>query len=324
MAAKPIEKIPVLILTGFLGSGKTTLLNNLITQAPRSAVIINEFGTTPIDPELLRSHQIALSVVSGGCLCCQMRDALVPVLKNLRMAWENAVEKPFDRVIIETSGVANPEPTLDGLLKQNWLSARYRLQGVIATISALQGTDNLQRFPTVHAQIAWADTVVITHTDLAPLEQTQLLAQQITRLTPTAKQFHAVKGELNIDNLPKKYNNNINDIKYLVSNNPAHGFNSVVLQRQQCIAVTQLTAVLQNIMAMYGHRLVRVKGLIFDSASSQPWLIQASAGILYAPVQIPTRATDDLISRLVFIIEGETNGLIDEVRQQLSSPANGY
>lgn len=322
MATKPLEKIPVLLLTGFLGSGKTTLLNNLIIQAPRSAVIINEFGTTPIDPELLRSHQIVLSVVSGGCLCCQLRDTLVPVLKNLRMTWENAVEKPFDRVIIETSGVANPEPVLDGLLKQNWLSARYFLQGVIATISALQGTDNLQRFPTAKAQIAWADTVVITHTDLAPLEQIELLEQQITHLSPTAEQFNAVKGVLTIDNLPQKYTNKINCLKYFISNNPAHGFNSVVLQLVQHIAVTQLTTVLRNIMAKYEHRLVRVKGLLFDPASSQPWLIQASTGILYPPIQLPARATDDLISRLVFIVEGETNNLIDEVRQQLSSPAN--
>jgi G3E family GTPase len=85
---KPIQKIPLLILTGFLGSGKTTLLNNILAQAPRSAVIINEFGTTPIDTQVLREHKVLISTLSGGCLCCQVRDALMPVLKNLRMTWE--------------------------------------------------------------------------------------------------------------------------------------------------------------------------------------------------------------------------------------------
>ena len=123
-AQKSIQRIPVLVLTGFLGSGKTTLLNRLLTGLPRSAVIINEFGVTPIDQQLLREHNIPLSTISGGCLCCEVRDALAPVLKNLRMAWDNAGDKkPFDRIIIETSGVANPEPVLDVLLGQNWLSA---------------------------------------------------------------------------------------------------------------------------------------------------------------------------------------------------------
>jgi G3E family GTPase len=83
---KTPERIPVILLSGFLGSGKTTLLNSLLKERPRSAVIINEFGATPIDQQLLRDHNIRLSVLSGGCLCCRVRDALIPVLKNLRMA----------------------------------------------------------------------------------------------------------------------------------------------------------------------------------------------------------------------------------------------
>ena len=135
---KDIHRIPIIVLSGFLGSGKTTLLNHILSQMPHSAVIINEFDTTPIDQQLLREHNIPLSTLSGGCLCCQVRDALAPVLKNLRMAWENADEKPFDRIIIETSGVANPEPVLDVFLRQSWFSARYSLQGMIATISILK------------------------------------------------------------------------------------------------------------------------------------------------------------------------------------------
>ncbi|MDO9141147.1 MAG: GTP-binding protein, partial [Methylobacter sp.] len=87
--SKTIERIPVFIISGFLGSGKTTLLNRLLSHAPKSAVIINEFGTTPIDQQLLREHKVPLSTLVGGCLCCQVIGSLTPLLKNLRMAWDS-------------------------------------------------------------------------------------------------------------------------------------------------------------------------------------------------------------------------------------------
>ena len=146
MSVNPVQQIPVIVITGFLGSGKTTLLNSLLTHLPKSAVIINEFGTVPIDQDLLQKHHAPKATLVGGCLCCQTRDALMPLLKNLRMAWDSQSEKTFDYVIIETSGVANPEPVLDIVLTQKWLSARYRLQGVISTFSAISD-ENLSRFP---------------------------------------------------------------------------------------------------------------------------------------------------------------------------------
>ncbi len=317
LAPKNIHRIPVIVLSGFLGSGKTTLLNRMLTQAPRSAVIINEFGTTPIDQQLLREHNIPLSTLSGGCLCCQVRDALAPVLKNLRMAWEKTQEKPFDRIIIETSGVANPEPVLDVLLRQSWLSARYSLQGVIATISAVQGSDNLSRFPDAHAQIAWADTVVITHTDLADVEQIQLLERQLKRLSPTANQVYAVNGKVELDRLmphpPKLRPVRTGDMPEL----PDHGFNSVTLQIEQPLSWEFLEPILNKLIAQYGEQLVRLKGLIFDPSFDHPLLVQGSIGILHPPAHLPARASDDFISRLVFIMDGSVNGLADDVMQQI-------
>ena len=324
LASKTIQRIPVIVLSGFLGSGKTTLLNNILTQIPRSAVIINEFGTTPIDQQLLREHNIPLSTLSGGCLCCQVRDALAPVLKNLRMAWENTSEKPFDRIIIETSGVANPEPVLDVLLRQSWLSARYSLQGVIATISALQGSDNLSRFPEAHAQIAWADTVVITHADLADVEQIQLLKRQLKRLSPTANKVYVVNGKVKLDRLiphsPKLRPLRTGAVIEL----PGHGFNSVTLQIEQPLSWEFLEPILNKLTTQYGEHLVRLKGLIFDPAFDHPLLVQGSTGILHPPAHLPARASDDFISRLVFILDGPVNSLADDVMQQikLSSQSN--
>lgn len=319
---KPIQKIPVIILTGFLGGGKTTLLNRLLTGLPRSAVIINEFGATPIDQQLLREHNIPLSTLSGGCLCCEVRDALAPVLKNLRMAWENASEKPFDRIIIETSGVANPEPVLDVLLGQNWLSTRYSLQGVFATISAVQGSANLARFPDAHAQIAWADTVVITHTDLADVEQIQLLEKQIKRLSPTAHQVFAVKGQIALDRLMPPLAKFRPLRTAAMADLPGHGFNSVTLQIEQPLSWLKLEPILTALIATYGENLVRLKGLVFDPEFNHPLLVQGSTGLLHPPAHLPARASDDFVSRLVFIMAGPVDDLANDVMQQLEFSSN--
>jgi G3E family GTPase len=313
-----IPKIPVLVLTGFLGSGKTTLLNTLLKQLPKSAVIINEFGSIPIDQQLLRDDNILVSTLSGGCLCCQVRDALAPVLKNLRVAWENKTDKPFDRIIIETSGLANPESVLDVLLRQNWISQRYSLQAVISTISALQGSDNLSRFPDAHAQIAWADTVVITHTDLADVEQIQLLEKQIKRLSPTAHQVFAIRGQIALDQLMPPLPKFRPLWTEVMADLPDHGFNSVSLQIGQPLSWEFLEPILTNLVDQYGKQLVRLKGLIFDPAFDHPLLVQGSTGILHPPAHLPARASDDFISRLVFIMAGPVNDLANDVMQQIN------
>lgn len=111
------SKIPVIALTGFLGSGKTTLLNQLLADGVKADVVINEFGSTAVDQDLLQMQNLPLTVLTGGCMCCRVKGALAPTLKNLYMAWRTTSAKLFDRVIIQTSGVASPEPIIDTLLR---------------------------------------------------------------------------------------------------------------------------------------------------------------------------------------------------------------
>lgn len=320
LPSKPNPKIPLLILTGFLGSGKTTLLNNILTQAPSSAVIINEFGATPVDQQLLGEHKVLLSTLSGGCLCCQVKGALMPVLKNLRMTWENMKEKPFDRIIIETSGIANPEPVLDMILKQSWLSARYSLQGIIATISALSGIDTLNRFPEAQAQIAWADTIAITHTDLSAEDVIQTLENRLSQLSPAAQQIRVINGKTTFDNL-LAYPVKIRPILRESGMEPiSHHFHSVTVQIEQPVSWQVLEAVLLNVITLYGDRLLRLKGLVFDPALDHPLLVQGVNGMLHPPVQLPARTSDDFTGRLVFITDGAIAGLTDAVKALLISP----
>ncbi|WP_333873218.1 CobW family GTP-binding protein [Methylobacter sp.] len=315
-SAKAIERIPVFIISGFLGSGKTTLLNRLLNHAPKSAVIINEFGATPIDQQLLREHKVPLSTLVGGCLCCQVRGSLTPLLKNLRMAWDSG-DKLFERVIIETSGVANPEPVLDILLRERWLAARYSLQGVIVTVSATMDTDQFDSFPEVQAQIAWADTVVMTQTDLATAEAIAKLDARLLSLAPAAPRLIAVQGELDPEallNCPKKLRR-LRDAE--LTDLPDHGFSSITLQLEQALPWERLQTALEYLMARYSKQLVRLKGMVYTPEQNEPLLVQGTVGRLYPAMRLPVRASDDGIGRLVIITRVEVRGLAEELMTQL-------
>jgi len=314
-SAKAIERIPVFIISGFLGSGKTTLLNRLLNHAPKSAVIINEFGATPIDQQLLREHKVPLSTLAGGCLCCQVRGSLMPILKNLRMAWD-AGNKSFERVIIETSGVANPEPVLDILLRQRWLAERYSLQGVIATVSATMDADHFDCFPEAKAQIAWADTVVMTQTDLATTEAIAKLETHLSVLAPAATRLTAVQGALDYDALF----NSTKKLRHLLdagsADLPDHTFNSISLRFEQPMPWERLQKILERLIADYPKQLLRVKGMIYTPGQSEPLLVQGAAGKLYPVTRLPSRAADDGVGRLVIITYGEIKGLAEDVTTQ--------
>ncbi len=316
--AKVIERIPAFIISGFLGSGKTTLLNRLLNHAPKSAVIINEFGATPIDQQLLREHKVPLSTLSGGCLCCQVRGSLTPVLKNLRMAWDSG-NKPFERVIIETSGVANPEPVLDILLRERWLAARYSFQGVIVTVSAGMDTDHFDAFPEAQAQIAWADTVVMTQTDLATAEIITKLDARLLSLAPAATRLTAVQGELDPDALLKCSNKLRRLPDAEPGDLPDHGFNTVTVQLEQALPWERLQTALEYLIVRYSKQLVRLKGMVYTPEQNEPLLVQGTAGRLYPATRLPVRASDDGIGLLVIITHGEIKGLAEELTTQLRS-----
>jgi len=316
-APKTIEQIPVIVISGFLGSGKTTLLNQLLNHLPKTAVIINEFGTTPIDQQLLKKQGMPVATIVGGCLCCQTHDALMPMLKNLRMAWEANAEKPFDCVIIETSGVANPEPVLDILLRQRWLSARYRLEGVIATVSATMNADTLARFPQIQAQLAWADTVGITHTDLADISQIEALTATLKHLAPTATKINAVQGVV----LPSLLLAFPQKNRYTPEHNPAeltaHRFKSISLQLEQPIAWQRLKTVLTDLLETHSQQLVRLKGVVYTLEHTEPLIVQGANGRLYPPAVLAARESGDMIGRLVFIMDGDIAHLTEELMARL-------
>jgi G3E family GTPase len=320
MTANTHPLLPIIVLTGFLGSGKTTLLNRLIGREPRSAVLINEFGATPVDQALIEQQGVPLMTLSGGCLCCQVRGSLAPILKNLRMAWQKPGAPPFDRIIIEASGVASPEPILDTLLRDRWLADRCRLQAVIATLAVPMAEEQLDRFPEARAQLAWADVLVLTHIDQAGLGDVERLAARLDRLAPATPRLTSLRGDLNPETLLAAVGTGYRHPP-TGKDLPDHGFHSLSLYLNAPLPWSRLQAVLDNLLARHRSSLVRVKGVVRLSDRTDPVVVQAAMGQVYPPAPLPARVSDDNLGRLVFIAAGRVRELAEDLMAGLGGTA---
>ena len=186
--APSTERIPVSVITGFLGSGKTTLLKHLLPQPAMAdtAVVINEFGEVGLDHLLVETSSDDTVVLSSGCLCCTIRGDLVDTLRSLFMRRRKGAIPPFKRVVIETTGLADPAPVLHTLMQDPLVSECYRLDGVITTVDAVNGMAQLDRQMESVKQAAVADRLLLTKSDLADAPQRQALEERLRKLNPAA------------------------------------------------------------------------------------------------------------------------------------------
>jgi G3E family GTPase len=239
---------------------------------------------------------------------------MAPLLRNLWMAWRERSDRPFDQVLIETSGVASPGPVLDTLLRDRWLAQRYRLLTVVTTIAAPSGAEHLDRFPEAESQVALADTLLITQGDLATRHDAAELSARLERLAPMTRRLSAHPGSLGFDAiLPSKA---------VFSQRPTaqtdgvdHGFHSVSIRLSGPVLWESLQAALESLLNRHRDRLVRVKGLVQAPGSIGPLVVQGGSGMLHPPVPLSGQPDEDRQGRLVFITVGPVGDLLGELAE---------
>ena len=194
-------RIPVTVVTGFLGAGKTTLVRRFLgtPQGAGTAVIVNEFGETGIDDALLRASSDNIALLGNGCLCCNVRSDLQVTLHRLVADRERGVIPHFSRIVIETSGLADPSPILTTFATDRALGAEFHIEAVITVIAAQSGIDTIAAFAEARRQVILADRIVISKADIADDEAPAKLAARLRELNPRADIIEAVQGDLDPD-----------------------------------------------------------------------------------------------------------------------------
>ena len=338
---------PVTLLTGFLGSGKTTLLNHILNApgVPETAVLINEFGEVSIDHLLVRRASDEIVVMKNGCVCCSVAGDMVNALRDLYFKRSKGEVPNFTRVIIETTGLADPAPIMHTLIEMPVVAARYVLSGVVTTIDATHGNQQLDLHPESVKQTAVADRLIITKTDLVDADTLGRLRQRLSVLNPGALVIEAVHGKVDFAPLfdtglyqpggkapdvarwlnaeayrPYRVPPTSRLGRGLTPSTPRHDerISSICVRYNEPLDWDRLIDVLEMMQSMRGDHLLRIKGIVNVEGESRPRALHGVQHTLYPAAILPAWPDEDQSTRLVFIVKDlDTNFIRDSLDQFL-------
>lgn len=322
--AAAADRPPVSIITGYLGSGKTTLLNRLLREPAmaRAAVIINEFGEIGLDHLLVATPGANAVLLQNGCLCCTIRGDLVETLADL-LARRGAGGIPaFDRILVETTGLADPVPVLRTLASDEIIAPRLRPGAVIAVVDGVNGERQLDDCPESVKQAAVADCLVVSKTDLAGAQSLARLRARLSRINPGAQMHDVVRGAIAPERLfgaalddpaagGDRVERWLNEAAFTraarvplqARRSRAAGHDGRIrafsVRREGAVSGTGLMAWLNLLAALKGANLLRVKALV--NVEGRPVAVHAVQSVIHEPVALESWPSADRDTRIVFI-----------------------
>ena len=279
-------RIPVTVVTGFLGAGKTTLIRRFLAspEGEGTAVIVNEFGAVGIDDALIRDSVEQTVLLGNGCLCCITRTDLQLALRRLVFERERGQVTNFARIVIETSGLADPAPILQTFSTDRALGGEFHIDVMLAVIDAVNGEATLEKAAEARKQVILADRLVVTKADLATESTLARLTRRLQNLNPRAAIDLAVGGALDADRFVEPATAERGG--FVAEAEHSDGIVSFVLERQDPVAWPVFARAMETLTALRGADLLRVKGILNVAGCQGPVVVQYVQHLAHPPVEL--------------------------------------